>query len=242
MLLIAVQATRATHIFESVIALCRIGRGVPASMLNRALLEEALDVHWVAVNPDLAPARADEHERLIMLAEREMEHRFGRSAVPLTHEESAELLALRNRYKNFKAPWTLASDAERIQLVKERWGDDVAREIDYVYEVIQRQNNALLHPSPSSYGLAMSPGRRQINRVGPDPRWRDALGHGVLGYYLICRVLAEEFGLSKERLAELFHRASCYMKAFSCAELSALSPGGACPCGSGLAVADCHQS
>ncbi len=51
-LLLTVQATRATHIFESVIALCRIGRGVPASMLNRALLEEALDVHWVAASPD----------------------------------------------------------------------------------------------------------------------------------------------------------------------------------------------
>jgi hypothetical protein len=36
-LLLAVQATRAVHIFESIIALCRIGRGVPASMLNRAL-------------------------------------------------------------------------------------------------------------------------------------------------------------------------------------------------------------
>jgi hypothetical protein len=45
-LLLAVQATRAIDIFESVIALCQIGRGVPASMLNRALFEEALDVHW----------------------------------------------------------------------------------------------------------------------------------------------------------------------------------------------------
>lgn len=37
--LVVVQATRATHIFEAVIALCEIGRGVQASMLNRALLD-----------------------------------------------------------------------------------------------------------------------------------------------------------------------------------------------------------
>jgi hypothetical protein len=77
-LLLVVQATRAIHIFESVIALCRIGRGVPASMLNRALLEDALDVHWVAANPEVAPARADEHERLTELGERALDQRLGR--------------------------------------------------------------------------------------------------------------------------------------------------------------------
>ena len=54
-LMLAVQATRATHSFESVIALCQIGRGVQAARLNRSLLEDALDVHWVAANPEDAP-------------------------------------------------------------------------------------------------------------------------------------------------------------------------------------------
>jgi hypothetical protein len=31
-------------------------------MLNRALLEDALDVYWVAANPEIAPAMADTHE------------------------------------------------------------------------------------------------------------------------------------------------------------------------------------
>src|SRR5690349_8978263 len=106
-LLLVVQATRAIHIFESVIALCRIGRGVPASMLNRALLEDALDVHWVAANPELAPARADEHERLIELGERAMDQRFGRPTVPMTSEELDEFDHLRAQYRDFRAPWTL---------------------------------------------------------------------------------------------------------------------------------------
>ena len=148
-LLLVVQATRAAHIFESVIALCKIGRGVPASMLNRALLEDALDVHWVAANPELAPARADEHERLIELGERAMDQRFGRPTVPLTSEEKDELNQLRAQYRDFRAPWTLASEPDRIALIKDRWGEEAAYNVDIVYEIIQRQHNALLHSSRS---------------------------------------------------------------------------------------------
>src|SRR5215204_5715283 len=64
-LLLVVQAARAGHTFESVIASCSMGRGVQAAMLNRSLLEDALDVHWVAANPEFAPERAGEHDRLI---------------------------------------------------------------------------------------------------------------------------------------------------------------------------------
>lgn len=241
-LLLAVQATRATHIFESVIALCQNGRGVPASMLNRALLEEALDVHWVAAHPDIAPSRADEHERLIELAERAMEERFGRSTAPLTGLEEEELGTLVQKYDNFRAPWTLAKDADRIALVKERWGEQASSGVDYTYDVIQRQNNALLHPSPIAYGLAMGPGRQQINRAGPDPRWRDALAHGVLGYYSICRVLAEEFGFDKEALADRFHYASGLTKTFTNEELAQSDSEGPCPCGSGRQLSGCHAS
>jgi hypothetical protein len=121
-LLLVVQATRATHIFESVIALCRIGRGVPASMLNRALLEDALDVHWVAANPEIAPIRADEHKRLIELGERAMEQRFGRATEPLTAEEQDELKSLRQSYRDFRASWTLASEPHRIELSSKTGG------------------------------------------------------------------------------------------------------------------------
>jgi hypothetical protein len=241
-MLLVVQATRATHIFESVIALCRIGRGVPASMLNRALLEDALDVHWVAANPGVAPARADEHERLIELAERAMEERFDRPTEPLTDAERDELSALAQKYRNFQAPWTLASGAERTALIKGRWGEDAARNLDYVFEVIQRQNNTLLHSSPIAYALAMSPGRRHPNRVGPDPRWREALAHGVLGYYLILRVLAEEFGFGKDPLMDRYYVATCLVKTLTREEVAGLPVQAPCPCGSGRALGDCHAS
>jgi hypothetical protein len=89
-LLLAAQAARCIHIFESVIALCRIGRGVPASMLDRALFEEALDAYWIAANLEDAPVRADEHERALELGEHDLEQRFG-SAAPMTEAEQDEL-------------------------------------------------------------------------------------------------------------------------------------------------------
>lgn len=239
-LLLAVQGARGTQIFESIIALCRIGRGVPASMLNRALLEDALDVHWVAANPDIAPGRADEHEQLIRLAERATEARFGRPTRPLSSDEEERLSVLRSRFKNFKASWTLSSVTDRLALVKQRWGPESEQNLEYTYEVIQRQNNVLLHPSPSAYGLAMTPGRKQINRMGPDPRWPDALAHGLLGYYLICRVLAEEFNLNKEPVADAFGLGSCFFKAVPLAVLEECRPGEQCPCGSGRRVGQCH--
>ena len=240
--LLVVQATRAIHIFESVIALCRIGRGVPASMLNRALLEDALDVHWVAANPDVAPARADEHERLTELGERALDQRLGRPTEPLTPAEQDELNQLRQTYRDFSASWTLANTRDRIALIKDLWGEESAHNVDVVYEVIQRQNNTLLHSSPVAYALAMSPGRRHPNRVGPDPRWREALGHGVLGYYLICRVLADEFGLDKHALASLYYYASCLVKTYTDNQLAGVSRDAPCPCQSGRALGDCHLS
>lgn len=251
-LLLVVQATRATHTFEAVITDCQIGRGVQAAMLNRSLLEDVLDVHWVAENQNVAPQRADEHDRLIALAEHDAEFRFERTERPLTEEERHELDGLQRLYgggqRAFRAPWTRASYEARLSLVHERWGEhgDAARHLDYVYEVMQRQNNLLLHGSPSSYRQTMSvdaEGRpRHLNRIGPDRWWRDALSHGVLGYYLVSRVLAEEFGFDKDPIAEVFEGASCFLKQLTDQELAEVPEGSECPCGSRLAVETCHRS
>jgi Family of unknown function (DUF5677) len=239
-LLLAAQATRCVHIFESVIALCRIGRGVPASMLDRSLFEEALDAYWIAGNPEEAPARADEHERAVGLGERMVAQRFDHSSTPMSEEEEAEVKQVMSRYKGFQRSWTLATTQERLDLVKASWGDEAVDKLDYVYEVMQRQSSVLLHPSPLGYGLAMGPGRKQINRIGPDELWRDALGRGCLGFYLVLRVIAQEWGFERTTAERLFVYASCVMLRLSDDELGTVRDGGQCPCGSGRAVEDCH--
>ena len=88
----------------------------------------------------------------------------------------------------------------------------------------------------------MSPGRRGPNRVGPDGWWRQALAHGVLAYYFICRVVAEEFGFSKDAAAEAYWRASCFTKHMTDDQMRALRKGDECPCGSSRRFGDCHGS
>lgn len=238
--MLAVQATRATHIYEGVIALCRIGRGVPASMLNRALLEEALHIHWVAANPDEAPALADEHEEFIRLSERDMEHRFDRPTTPLTGEERARLKALRTEFGGYGGSWTKSEHADRVALVKEAWDEEAARDLDYTYSAIQQQNNVLLHSTPSGYGLTMTEERRQLNVSGPDPRWRDALAHGVLGYYLLLRIVAWFFEIDREPTEMCFYQETCYLKDIPEGELAGLPPTATCPCDSGRPISECH--
>jgi Family of unknown function (DUF5677) len=240
-LLLAAQAARCIHILESVIALCRIGRGVPASMLDRALFEEALDAYWIAANPEDAPVRADEHERALELGEHSLEQRFG-SAAPMGEAEQDELAQVMHTYKGFQRSWTLASPAERLDLVKESWGEEATEGLDYTYEVIQNWNNVLLHSSPLGYRMAMDSTSRQINRAGPDERWTQALAHGCLAFYLVLRVIAQEWGFDRSTAERLFVHASCVTKRLTDDELRAVNEGEPCPCGSGRAVEQCHRS
>jgi hypothetical protein len=251
-LLLAAQATRAQHTFQTVIAAARMGRGVQAAMLNRALLEDVLSIHWTAEHPDDAPVRAGEHDRLTALAEHDLEHGFGRTDEPLTTEQREDLRELIKLYggrrKAFRAPWHRTTPKDCFALVKKRWSEDptAGPALDYIYEGIQRRNNLFLHSSPTAFRQTITTGlngKRQLNRVGPDSRWAEALQQGVGGYYLVFRVLAQEFRLDKEPLAELYNRNIAYCRSpEEFPELATLPDDAACPCKSGRPVADCHRS
>jgi hypothetical protein len=94
---------------------------------------------------------------------------FGRPiGPPLDKAEKADLKRLGDLHDGFQRSWTLASDDDRIALVKARWNDpEAGGYIDQTYKLIQRQHKALLHSSPTALAIAMTPGRRGPNRVGP---------------------------------------------------------------------------
>jgi hypothetical protein len=250
--LIVTQATRAQHTFETVIAAARMGRGVQAAMLNRALLEDVLDIHWTAEHPEIAPTRADQHDRLIALAEHDLEDRFKRAHRSLSRAEREELNGLIECYggrgRAFKAPWHRTSFEDCFKLVKNRWADEpeAGYYLDYIYQVIQRRNNLLLHGSPTAYRQTVTvdaDGRRHLNRVGADSLWSESLAQGAGGYYFVCRVLAQEFGFDKGAMAEIFSRATSYCrKGDEFPDLAALPDGAPCPCMSGRTANDCHRS
>ena len=220
-------------------------------MLNRSLFEDVLDIHWVAENPDLAPDRAEEHDRLMALAEHKLESDFGRADRPLTKAESEELDKLIDAYggprRAYTASWHRCTFEECFALVKERWSDyeDAAGSLDYIYDVRQRRSNLLLHPSPTAFRQAfvrVGQGRRVLNRAGPDQRWIDALRNGSGAFYMVIPVPAEEFALDKEPAAESFSRTTDLLKQIDMSELTELPDDAACLCGSGLEVGECHRS
>ena len=49
--------------YEGVLSLCADGYGVPAAMLCRSLIEDAVDVHWLTLDPNLASRRMHEYLR-----------------------------------------------------------------------------------------------------------------------------------------------------------------------------------
>jgi hypothetical protein len=250
-LLLAAQATRAQHTFETVIAAARMGRGVQAAMLNRALLEDVLSIHWTAENPQEAPVRAEEHDRLIALAEHDLEDKFGRVDRSLTSEEREELKDLIKLYGGarnaFRAAWHRTATADCFELVKKRWEEDpdAGPALDYIYEGIQRRNNLFLHSSPTAFRQTIATtasGKRQLNRVGPDTRWAQSLQQGAGGYYLVCRVLAQEFELDRQPLVDAFVTATAYcVDPDELPGLATLPADARCLCGSGRRVGDCHR-
>ena len=127
-----------------------------------------------------------------------MRQPFKPSAQPMTEIEAAELKQVQRQYRGFKKSWTLATFPERFALLTASWGDEADQMLSYVYEVMQRQNSVLLHPSPSGYYLAMTPGRRHPNRIGPDAFWAEALKQGCLGLLLGASRARVEVGLGPE--------------------------------------------
>lgn len=250
--LLVAQVTRTAHTFEAVLMNCTIGRGVQASMLNRSLFEDALDIHWVADNPDLAPDYAEQHDRFMALAEHKRETDLGRTERPLDEDEEAELAELIDLFggtrRAFMASWTRSSRADRMALMQERWHSETEAHpmLDYLYRVVQQQNNLMLHSSPTAFRQTIvdrPDGGRTLNRAGPDLRWRVALSHGCGAFYLSCRVLSEVFELDKEPMAAAFSQATNFLIAAAELEgLADLPADAACPCGSGFAVGDCHRS
>jgi hypothetical protein len=88
----------------------------------------------------------------------------------------------------------------------------------------------------------MLPGRRGPNRIGPDLWWRQALAHGMLAYYLICRIVAGHFGFGLQPATDAYWRASCFTKELSDDQLQALAPDSPCACDSERLARDCHLS
>jgi hypothetical protein len=240
--LLLVIGERAARTYDASVALASHGDGIQAAMLNRSLLEDALDVVWVDANPQDAMARADEHDRAISLADRDIEWKAKGTGSRLTPAEQDELRAAIRRYKGFQASWTLSSEPDRIVLLKARMPTDAADSIDYAYDAIKRRSNALLHGSPAAWHqlIDRGPNGLRIREGVPDHWWLEALRHAVLGHHLVMRSIAASFRLDPTAQNDAFHHASCVTSELTVEQLAVVDRASPCPCGSGRSFESCR--
>ena len=208
--LIVAIAARSLSTFDAVALLAREGYGSQVEMLNRSLLEDALHIYWVADHPDVALQKADEHMEAVSLGDRAIDGEFvdiGRPPGEFSEEESERLDAFLKRYKSFSKSWTEASDAELRDCVKSTWPDG-ERYIDWIYAVVQRRNNLVLHNSP--HGLMKVFGASDSGEVDrtlplkPDGNVREPLMQAFSAFYLVVRLLAEMLDQKDRDLERLF--------------------------------------
>jgi hypothetical protein len=240
--LLLVIGERAARSYDASVMLASRGDGIQAAMLNRSLLEDALDVVWIEANSQVAAARADEHDRAIYLADRDIEWKARSKGSELTHAEQEELRAAIRRYRGFQASWTLGSEPERVALLKARMPADAAPFVDYTYDAIKRRSNALLHGSPASWRQLVDRGTSGLKvRYGlRDHWWLEALRHAILSHHLVARSIAIAFGLDPTAQNDAFHYASCVTLELRPEQLAVAGTTSPCPCGSGGSFEGCH--
>jgi hypothetical protein len=241
--LLLVIGERTSRSYSSSCALALAGQGIQAAMLNRSMLEDALDVAWVAGNPDTATKLADEHDRAIYLADRHVEAKYKDSAKALSDAEADELADAARRYRGFRASWTLTGEDERLGLLKASMPAEAAWMVDYTYEAIKKRANVLMHGAPTGW--------RQITDRGPsgevrirsgqsDHYWLQALNHAILGFHLTMRSIASALGVPLNNEFDVFFRATCVVKDLASGQLAQVGDDDPCPCGSEYAKALCH--
>jgi hypothetical protein len=177
--LLQVLFSRITTTYQAALNLAAAGYGDQVQMLDRALFEAMVDLHWIAANPELALQRYDEHYRHSILVRLEEQRKHPEFTAPtdLPREYVGvreELDRVFGRYG--QRSWTGVGLHARVKaLIAAQDTDAERREIDVFYGIVNRVSNTALHPSPLSLhrsirdmgseallGLEMGPSPHQL--------------------------------------------------------------------------------
>jgi hypothetical protein len=147
---------RSTKTYRALLYLCALGHGEQATMLGRALFEDALVATWITANRATALARAIDHERHTQHLWREMLGARGLDVgewadLPaLTSEDRTQLNATFGPYGT-KA-WTGHSSLRNLVIAIEgQWGDPNERTLLWwIHDMHLRMANLVLHNTSTS--------------------------------------------------------------------------------------------
>ncbi len=106
------------------VRLAAAGYGAQASMLNRSLFEDMIDVHWVASEEEAAERCYRDHLQhgRMLLADAIAKYPDFYAEIELPEFDSAERKALDGDYGSFgHRSWTKVNLHERVTLVEDHW-------------------------------------------------------------------------------------------------------------------------
>lgn len=185
---------RSTRTYEAVVRhLGEKAFGEQGLMLTRTLWEDMVDVHWVALNEDLAVERLEQHDLFSRLLradiQREFPEMFDHRAPPkikVSNEERKELIQLFGRRGSNS--WTgPISTPDRLESVLSFWKTDEGQaDVLFWQAWVVKMLNETVHPSALSIGRMGSPSRTPETlewRFGSTPEWLTQALHAAWWTY-----------------------------------------------------------
>jgi Family of unknown function (DUF5677) len=159
--LIVALLARSTDTFACSVRLCRNGFGAQSAMLNRSLFEDMADAHWIAIDPDTAASRFQDHYdhgRMLLVDTVASFPRYYPD-IELPQFDEAERQRLNEAFGSFgHRPWSGLSIHERVRLIRDQWETDEGREaLRFMHALAHRENNQTLHVSGQSLGAIVRP-------------------------------------------------------------------------------------
>ncbi len=255
--IIAFSAVRETTTFQATLRLVEFGFGRQAMMLNRSTFEGMAVACWVAANRQEAVNRFDKANEFeihlmrekVVTSQPEAQVSDSGKLDPERVAECERLFGKNNqrRWTGHDSLWALVKDIEG------RWEDAERQALGLYLKYEHERNNKELHPSASalfasvSDPLARQDGRPGMSfRIGPGS---DELETAFLGLFFIqqnlLRLLAEEFELGVDALAELGNCVEKHQYAFAVKNEATdrdIGRNEPCWCGSGRKYKKCHGS
>ena len=241
---------RTTTTFWSALELARIGFGEQASMLNRSLFEDMVDLHWIVDNPDAAVERYDQHLRhgQMLLADALRNHPDFMPAEELPEFDEGDRAELDKVFGPYGSrSWTTESLHNRIASIEHHWGEGGdLRHLHFFRDIVHRDNNQLLHVSAHSLNQTVRRSSPQEGglalKFGPQDEYLDRAIFGSFWIYSqSVGLLLEHFEFSeKEQFGELLGELIPEFRQLSDDEIRSVGRNDPCPCGSGKKYKHCH--
>ena len=223
------------------------GYGAQASMLNRSLFEDMIDVHWVATDEDEAEGCYRDHLQhgRMLLADAIVKYPEYYAEIELPEFDPAERKALDGDYGRFgHKSWTKVNLHERVTLVEDHWTEEAGRQtLHFFHDIAHRENNQTLHVSSATLGkkLEFSDDGELALLVGPS---EDMVERALFGSFWILDatvgLVLDRFGidLDEETRGAVFSARDFIT--LSEEQLRGTGRNERCPCGSGLKFKRCH--